>query len=357
MMRTATALTAALAIPTLLAFSSNKADKIAFAPKEGSTVVKTFTMTTSMELDDMSMSMNGEPSPMAPDIEMGMEIVNTIQVTDQYGAVSDGKPAKLTRTFDTIGAEMEMDVAVNMMGNEETQSPNGSGSSELEGSTVEFVWDGDAGEYKIDFAEGEEGDADLLEALTEDMDLRGFLPSDELAEGESYDIELAALIDVLAPGGDLKLEMEVDGQEAGMGGPDPAMMSDFRAFFEDMLEGKATGKYVGTRDIDGVTVAVIELEIEIEASADMSDMAADMMGGEELPAEMSIDRLDVNMTYEGGGELHWNMAAGRVHGMDMKADISVSMDMAMAMDMGGQSMDLGMEMAMSGSVESVLATE
>ena len=189
------------------------------------------------------------------------------------------------------------------------------------------------------------------------MDLRGLLPSGDLAEGASYDIELTALIDVLAPGGDLKLDMEVDGQEAGMGGPDPAMMSDFRRFFEDMLEGKASGKYVGTREIDGVQVAVIELEIEIDASADMSEMAADMMGGEELPAEMSIDRLDVQMTYEGGGELHWNMAAGRVHALDLKADIAVAMDMAMAMDMGGQSMDLGMEMAMSGSIASQLATK
>jgi hypothetical protein len=301
--------------------------------------------------------MNGEPSPMTPDIEMGMEIVNTITVTDTYGPLKDGQPAKLTRTFDAIGAEMEMDVAVSMMGNEENQSPNGSGSSELEGSTVEFAWNADSGEYDVKFADGEEGDADLLEGLVEDMDLRGLLPEGEISEGESYDIELAALIDVLAPGGDLKLDMEVDGQEAGMGGPDPAMMSDFRAFFEDMLEGKATGKYVGVREIDGVQVAVIELDIEIDASADMSDMASEMMGGEELPAEMSIDRLDVNMTYEGGGELHWNMAAGHVHGMALKADISLAMDMAMAMDMGGQSMDLGMEMAMSGSIESKLATE
>ncbi|MEM1448451.1 MAG: hypothetical protein AAF726_00435 [Planctomycetota bacterium] len=355
MKRTATVLTAALAVPGLLAFSGT-ADKISFSPTAGSSVVKTFTSTTTMELDDMGMTMNGEPSPMTPDMEMSMEIVNTITVTDEYGATSEGRPASLSRTYDAIGAEMEMDVVVNMMGNEDSQSPSGSGSSELEGTTVVFKWNGDSGEYDIAFAEGEEGDEDLLENLAEDMDLRGLLPSEDIAAGDGYDIELTSLIDVLAPGGDLKMDMEVDGESA-MGGPDPAMMSDFRRFFEDMLEGKASGKFTGTRDAGGVQVAVIEIEIEIDASADMADMASELMGGEEMPAEVSIDRLDIQMTYEGAGELLWNMSKGHVHGLDLKADISIGMDMAMAMDMGGQSMDLGMEMAMSGTLASKVATE
>ena len=356
MKRTAIALSAALAVPTLLAFTG-QADKIAFSPAAGSSIVKTFTTTTNMELDDMQMSMNGEPSPMTPDMEMTMETVNVVTVTDEYGEIKGGQPAMLTRTFDEIGAEMEMDLVVSMMGNEESQAPTGSGSSELEGSSVVFKWNDETSEYDVSFAEGEEGEAELLESLAENMDVRGLLPTDELAEGDSYDIELTALIDVLAPGGDLKLDMEIEGQEQGAMGPDAAMMSDFRRFFEDMLEGKATGKYVGTRDVAGVMVAVIEIEIEIDASADMSDLATEMMGQEELPVEMSIDRLDVQMTYEGGGELLWNMAAGHIHSLDLTADITVAMDMAMAMDMGGQAMDLGMEMAMSGTVGSKVTTE
>ena len=160
----------------------------------------------------------------------------------------------------------------------------------------------------------------------------------------------------MAPGGDLKIDMEVDGAQAGMG-PDPAMMSDFRQFFEDAVEGSATGKFVEMRDVDGTSVAVIELEMEVAASADMSDMAAEAMGGEELPAEMSVDRMDLTMNLEGTGELLWNVAAGHVHSMTLQADMEIGMDMAMGMDMGGQSMDLGMEMAMSGSIKSSLETE
>lgn len=355
-MRTQFALATAVAIPALFAFSGNEAAKIEFAPKAGSSLTKTFVSTTTMEMDDMAMTMNGEPSPMMPDIEMSMEMVATTVVSDEYIALAAGQPKKLSRTYDAVGSELEMDVVMNMMGEEESQSPNGSGSSELEGSTVIFTWNDEDGEYELSFPEGEEGDADLLENLSEDMDYRALLPEGELAEGESYDIDLLGLVDVMAPGGDLKIEMEVDGAQAGMG-PDPAMMSDFRQFFEDAVEGSATGKFVEMRDVDGTSVAVIELEMEVAASADMSDMAAEAMGGEELPAEMSIDRMDLTMSFEGTGELLWNVAAGHAHSLSLQADLEIGMDMAMGMDMGGQSMDLGMEMAMSGTIKSSMETE
>ncbi|MGB0333377.1 MAG: hypothetical protein ACPGPE_16320 [Planctomycetota bacterium] len=156
-MRTQFALATAVAIPALFAFSGNGAAKIEFAPKAGSSLTKTFVSSTTMEMDDMAMTMNGEPSPMMPDIEMSMEMVATTVVTDEYIALAAGQPKKLSRTYDTIGSELEMDVVMNMMGEEESQSPNGSGSSELEGSSVIFTWNDEDGEYELSFPEGEEG--------------------------------------------------------------------------------------------------------------------------------------------------------------------------------------------------------
>ena len=86
-------------------------------------------------------------------------------------------------------------------------------------------------------------------------------------------------------------------------------------------------------------------------------MAAEAMGSEELPAEMSVDRMDLTMSLEGTGELLWNVEAGHAHSMTLQADLDIGMDMAMGMDMGGQSMDLGMEMAMSGNIKTSLVTE
>ena len=342
----------ALALSLLVGFSGSSVDKVAFTPAEGVTVTKTFTSNTELDIDDMTALMNGGPSPM-PEMEMSMSMTQTVTITDEYLAMADGQPAKLARTYDAIGTDLEMDV--NAGG--DAQSPSGSGSSPLEGSTVVFSWNAETETYDTAFAEGEEGDAELLENLAEDMDLRGLLPTDELAEGESYDIDVAAFADVIAAGGDLKIEMEIDG-EAGGAGMDPEMMTDFRKFFDELIEGSATGKYVGTREVDGVKVAVIEIEVELNASADMSEMAAESMG-EEMPegVEMNIDRMDVEMSYEGTGELHWNMAKGIIHGLSMNAEMGMNMDMAMGISMSGQEMEISMEMAMSGAVENTVTTE
>ncbi len=352
-LKTAASLTIpALALSLLVGFSGSSADKIAFTPAEGTTVTKTFASTTTMEMDEMTALMNGQPAPI-PEIEMTMEMLQTVTVTDEYAKMAAGQPTMLVRTYDAISNELEMEVDSGAG----AEAPGGGGSSPLEGSTVEFKWNADTEEYDLKFADGEDGDAELLTGLTEDMDLRALLPSEELSEGDTYDIDLAGFADVLAPGGDLKIEMELDGSGAD-NAMDPEMMTNFRQFFEDLLEGEATGKYVGTRDVDGVKVAVIELEIEINASADMSELAAESMG-EEIPEgmEMNIDRMDVELVYEGTGELHWNMGKGVIHGLSLEADMTMNMDMAMAIAAGGQDIEMTMEMAMSGSIESNVTTE
>ena len=342
--KTAATLSApAVALSFLVGFSGSSADKIAFTPAEGVSVTKTFLTTTSMEVDDMTMLMNGGPGPMQ-EMEMTMDMTQTVTVTDEYISMADGQPKKLARTFDVISSDLEMDI--NAAG--QAQSPTGAGTSPLQDSTVVFTWNAENEEYDVAFAEG----------VTEDMDLRGLLPKGELAEGDSYEIDLANFSNILAPGGNLSLEMEVDGEMSGAG-MDPEMMTDFSKFFEEMLEGDASGKYVGTRDVDGVKVAVIEIEVEINASADMSELAAESMGGEEVPegVEMSIDRMDVELVYTGSGELLWNMAKGVVHSFEIDAEMEMNTDMAMAVSMGGNEMEITMEMMMSGSVKNSVTTE
>jgi len=348
--------TAAL-LPTLVAFAP-KADSIKFAPKADSTVTKTFNTTSNFSLDNMEMLMNGEPNPMMPEMNMQMVITQNVTVTDTYNTIAGGRPTKLTRKYDTGSMDMEMNTEIDMMGEVQEQDANGSGVSKLDGSTVIFTYDEESGTYTPTFPEGSEGDPELLENLAEDMDLRGLLPaSGELTSGETYEIPMTSLIDIFAPGGDLKLDVEMDGQEAG-GGPDPSMIADFRRIFEEMVQGEATGKYVGTREVDGVTVAVIELAFNINASRDMSDLVAELMGDQMPPeVDMSVDRMDVEFTYEGGGELHWNMAAGRAQGMTLKGNANIKLDMEMSVDAQGQAMTFAVEMAMSGDMENKLSVE
>jgi len=356
-MRTRTLILGALAItaPFLVASKPN-ATKLTFSPAAGSSLTKTFTNSVEFALDDMSMLMNGEENPMMPQIEMDMAMESTVGVTDTYDSVSDGKPTKLTRSFDEISAEMDVAMVVDAMGQVQEENPTGSGSSALEGETVVFSWDSDEGEYVVSFP-GDEGDEDLLESLVEDMDLRALLPRDEVSEGDSWDLPLVSLIDVLGPGGDLKLDFNMDGQEMSGGAP-PEMMVNFREMMGDMLEGEATATFAGMTEVDGVSLAVIEIEIEIDTAKDMSELIEELIG-EEVPEgmEFNLDRVDVEFAYEAEGQCLWNVRAGHAHSLSLEGEAIVALDMEVNMDFGGQSMAMEMSMEMSGEMSTEMETE
>lgn len=355
--KTYVALALACAAPTLLAFAP-KADSIAFAPNEGASVTKTFTSLMEFSMDEMGMLMNGDDNPMMPSMEMDMTMTQSVTVSDTYGSMNGRRPSQITRTFDAVANDIEMDMTVESMGSVDEQSATGTGGSPLEGSSVTFTWDGDAGEYTKAFAEGSEGEAEHLDGLVEDMDLRCLLPTGEVSEGDEWDIPLNGLVDILAPGGNLLVEVEMDGQAAGPGGPDPAMFSNLREMVGDLLEGSATGKYAGSREVDGVKLAVIEIEIEIDTANDMAEMFEEMMA-EQIPAEidMSLDRVDVEFALESSGELLWNMSGGHVHSLVLEGESAVSMEMEMGMNAGGQAMNMEMNMEMSGTLKNMVATE
>lgn len=356
-MRTRTLLLGALAVtaPVLIAFKPS-ATKLVFAPTAGSSLTKIFSNSVDFSLDDMTMLMNGEENPMMPQIEMDMVMESVVGITDTYDSVANGKPRKLTRTFDEISTEMDISMVMDMMGQVQEENPTGSGSSDLEGETVVFTWDSDDEEYVVSFAE-DEGDEDLLENLVEDMDLRALLPKDEVREGDSWDLPLISLLDILGPGGDLKLNFEMDGQDVG-GGPPPEMLVDFREMFGEMLEGEATATFAGMTEVDGVSLAVIEIEIEIDTAKDMSELIEELMG-EQIPEgmEFNLDRVDIEFAYEASGQCLWNVRAGHAHSLSLEGEAIIAMDLEINMDFGGQSMVMEMSMEMSGEMTTEMETE
>jgi hypothetical protein len=348
-------LVAALAAPALLAFVA-PADKVAFAPSEGASLTKTFTTSGTFQLDDLSVNVGGMDQ--APDMEMTISWAQNVAVTDTYESTKDGAPVKLRRTYDELGQELEVDVVVDMSamgGDTQEDGASGSGSSDLEGKTVNFVWDEDDGSYKKSYHD-EEGDEDLLEGILEDMDLRALLPSEEVSEGDEWEIDLAGLTSILAPGGDLKIELEMDGEE--MEGPDPSDLADINELMKDLLDGEATGKYVGQREVDGTKYGVCEINIEIDTAKDMTDMLEEMMG-EQMPEGMdvSFDRMDLELTLESKGELLWDLRGGHVHAFSIEGDMTIVLDMGMSMDMGGQEMTMEMSMEMSGTLGQEVSVE
>jgi len=348
-------LAAATLIPALLAFD-RPGTSIEFAPEDGASLNKTFEQSWEMELDDMEVLMNGQDSGMMPEMEMAMTISQAVNVIDTYRGVDAGRPQQVTREYRSIGHEMDMEMAMDMMGETNEQSNNATGTSELEGTTVIFDWDGDEEEYTKEYHEDDEGaDEDLLVNLEEDMDLRFLLPEDEVEVGDEWDIDVSQLPDLIAPGGDYSMDIEMEGMEGGMpGGPDPEMMSNMREMMGDMLEGDATARLQEASD----GLATIELEISIDTARDMTDMVADMMAemGGEAGMMPEIDRMDIEFTFDVKGKMLWDLRGNHIQSLDLDGDVSMTMDMEMSMDMG-EAITIEVSMTMSGTFEESVSTE
>lgn len=337
-----------LAVPALWAFAA-PADRIAFDVESGTSLTKTISSETELSMDDMTVAMNGEEMDIASmmgGLEMNISTTAETVVTDEYGSASDGRPSRLKRTYDRIANDTTMESSgMPMMGGEDMSM---SGSSDLEGTTVVFTWNSENEDYDVAFDEGEEGDEELLEDLIEDIDLRAFLPTESVSAGDTWEVDNTAMIAILAPGGNLKIMPEDMGEMGDMMGMPGNGMNPFDHMGE--FDGTITAEYVGMRG----EFAVIKLEVDVSTSNDMTEMISELMDDMDIPEEMGeiemdYETVDIELEFEGSGELLWNVAGGHFQSFELSGETITAMDMAYSMSMGGQDMSMEMAMEMSGT--------
>ena len=346
-----------LAVPALFAFSG-LGQEVRYAPKAGLSLTKTFSQKDETTLDDMSIVVNGqEQDPSMVGMEQDISNHLDVTLTDEYQTVADGRPTLLKRTYDKIASGANMKMSNQMMGD---MTVNMTGKSALEDQTVVFTWNETEKDYAVKFAKEDGGDAELLADLTEDTDLRGFLPTSAVEEGATWEVEPEQLRNVLAFGGSLKIDMEAEDM--------PEMMSGFGGGAQNMpsadqflgdIEGTITAEYRGTRDEDGVKVAAIHLAVAVSSAKDMTDFFKEAMEKAELPEgmEMKMDYKSVDMEYELEGEatLLWNLAGGHVHSFELNGKATSTIDMSMSMEMEGMGkMDFEMSMVLKSDNTSTL---
>jgi len=339
-------LASALLVPALLAMNS-LGESPTFSPKAGSTLTKMLTTTTTLSMEDMSMVMNGQDMSDMMEMEMETEVVVSAKIVDTYDEVADGRPVKLTRTYEELGSDTNVKSSNPMTGDVDLDA---AGSSSLEGQTVVFSWDADDEDYSIAFGEDSDGDDELLEGLAEDLDLRAFLPDDDVSEGDAWSVDTGAMKRILAPGGSLKIEPADDSQSGmGMGGNSP---SNFGEFLED-FDGEITATLDEVREEEGSRMAVISLSFETSSATDMTEWMEEMMAEAEMPEgmeiEMDVESFDMEFTFEGSGELLWNLGGGHFQSLEISGEISQVVDTAMNIAAGGMEQAIEQSMTMAGT--------
>lgn len=334
----------ALGAPVLLA-AGLPSDRLAFSPADDTAVSKSLRFELQFEVEDLYVSVGGlemPPEMFGAGDDMSFSGEMTIDVTETYLASAEGRPTLLQRTFDALSLEMEG-------GGQSTEVEE---FAELEGETVQFKWNAEDDEYEITFPESDL-DEELLEALSDDMDLRVLLPTGEVDVDDTWEVQAEDLYPLFLPGG-------------MVGSSDPGDDADIAELIEEQLleqlEGLAedfsvTCRYKGSSEIDDRRVAEIAFEYGGEGSLELGEiMLMALESQEELPATPDIV-ADLSMEISGSGTLYWDMEAGHLYSFEMSGDLELSFDMEVSMSIEGQDFDLTVNAELSGSANWELETD
>jgi len=347
----------ALFAAPLLVSGARRGTEISFGVESGSTITKTIEVENEITLDDFQMTMNGQAPPMVPGMDMTVIATTTIEVEDTYSKVEDGRPTLLTRSFETLSGEADVAMELDIMGEIQNQDSSMEMSSVLEGETVEFVWNEEEETHDAVLPDGSPLEEEDIDGLIEDMDYRALLPTDEVDEGDEWEIPLIHIQAVLAPGGNTKLIPEEMEEMTGLGGGD---MGDLSDYFNEDCEGEFTATFDGMLKTDDGEVAVIKFLFELSNAIDLTEKTREAMENMDLPEEvgdMELEYVDIEMEYEGEGVLTWDLKAGHFHSFEASGDFTMTMDQGMIINAMGQEMSIEQTMEFSGSLSFDASTE
>ncbi len=336
---------------------SGPGEKVAFHPEAGSTLKKRFVEAADFTLDDLSLVVDGQDiGGMLGTLEVTFQQESKTEVTDMYEALGEGRPKKLARTFDVLASLVQLNASAEMGG----QDQEIKASSELEGETVVFTWNEEKDAYDIAFQDGQ-GDADLLEHLSEDMDLRALLPQAEVSADESWKVDLQDLKALAMPGGNTGLvpqNADLDLENMDMF---EEVFANFGQEFADLLDGDCTCTFRGIREEEGTRLAEIGVEVDVASSVDLTELldqviekAVQVAGGEAI--DMSIETADLNLDFEGEGTLLWNLQAGHLHSFQISGDAKVAFDFSISVEAEGECHDMEASLEASGSISQEVET-
>jgi len=287
-----------LALPLLATTLPAPLDEIHFQPREALVLTKIFSMTTERE---RSTSSERSDSTSTSSSE------RSLVVTDRVVAHEDERVTKLERTFDEVSAETE---STHDSGGR-TRDLSSTADSELSGETVVFVWDEDEEEYLV---ESDDVDDDLLENLKYDYDFVALLPGEDVDEGDEWEIEIEDFEAMMNPWNALPLEWESSDGEVVEASADRERSEPE---IDESKDGEITARYAGTREVDGVTYAVIEIEGEIE-----TERTVDSSREDEQISSTSHQEISETRTIE--GEALWHVEGGHLHSLEIAFDLSGS---------------------------------
>jgi hypothetical protein len=314
--RYANALAVALAAGAAAIATPRRAeDTLSFAPKKELELRKEFVESSKWRLTQFETLVNGSPVD-GPMPTMEGETTRKLVVLDRYAELGAGRPKALTRKFEELAGDNGFEFQVQEL----SDSIEMRLSSPLAATKVEFTRAEDDEATKAVFA-GEAGDVALLAGLVEDLDLRAFLPDEDMGVEDTWEIAPERLALVLAPGGALHFGPDKGGVPAS-DALDPLEIVSTALFALAEIaaepEGEVTATWVETKQVEGRSVAVLEIDWDSRSKGVLAERAAEMLAAAGASSERTDVAVNVLVTCEGEGKLLWDLAARHAHSLELE---------------------------------------
>lgn len=331
-MRNAIHCVAATTLAVLALSNRGPEDVLAFQPRKDSEVRKTFSERTRWRVTELEQLVNGQPVP-APSPEISATNVRELVVLDRFVAPGARRPKLLRRTYESLSGELKLEFAVQGM----SESIDAALSSALLGAQVEFQCDADESACSARFTSESAGDAALLPGLAEDLDLRAFLPTEDMGVEDWWNVDAAALARVLAPGGQLALNPDRSSiPSSELLDPLEVATTMLCVLAENTgeLGGDVTVTWSKNKELEGRSLAVLEIDWKSTSKDALAERARAMLAAAGAPSERTAPTIDFGVESEGKGLLLWDLAAGRAHSFALELDSTIAAELSWTQ--GGQ---------------------
>ncbi len=299
----------------------------------GDVLTRTFTHTSESSLDNTSMLMNGEEhGGMGGGMEQESKSSSRFVVRDVLGKVEDGVVLSAERTYVELSGEREDHVSPPTG---EPMDMESSDTSELQDKTVVLKMEDDA--VVASWAEGSEGDDELLKGLELAEDFAMLLPSDAVELEGTWSISPSLLALLADPIGDTHLSS--DDMPEGM---------DVEALIQptEEFEGDVEAQWVEIVEEDGRKFARVEFQVEVTGMLDMTESVTamnDSEGPDDAPEGMlrpDIESMEHETSYSGEGTFLWDLEGGHLYTLEINCETQSTETTKMVMEMGEQEIEL-----------------
>ena len=313
-----------LALFALVAFAPAASDTLAFGPKEGTKLEKSFHQHIALEKRSMTMSIGGRelPAELLENAVFDLEFETKVDVVDEYEKVGDGRPTRLLRTYDAL-TDAET-TRIQMVGMPEPKEEKKEKESALEKKTIVFRWNSEKDQFDKEWKDSK-GDEELLKGVEEDMDLRKLLPEKAVSKGDTWKLELADAKELFGPGGKFAFKVK-----------DETKDKDSDSGFDDNLKGDVECTYNGEKEVDGKKHARIALACKAATSMNPD--------GDENIASMTFE-------FELEGELLWDTAARHFVSYELSGDVTTKLQIVQKIPVQNEERELVIDLELGGKVE------